>query len=280
MWILHCEQDQLCKGTASAQAVPLQSKIIPYLEMRWPCFLSGASANPQNHAVSYSPVMWILIVEDELPMAQVLRQGLEEQNHTVTLAQDGAEALDLASDSQFDAIVLDVMLPQCDGLTVARSLRKRGSQTPILMLTARDSTEDIVRGLDAGADDYLVKPFALKVLFARLRALARRAGNPSIPALQVDDLCLDPTTREVHRGGRKVHLTAIEFRFLEYLMRRVGRVASRDAIVDAVWGYNEEVEPNTVHTYVKCLREKLDSDPAMRLIHTVRGYGYVMRERQ
>lgn len=223
--------------------------------------------------------MWILIVEDELPMARALRQGLEEQNHTVTLAQDGSEALDLAEDSQFDAIVLDVMMPRVDGLTVARTLRKRGNQTPILMLTARDASEDIVCGLDAGADDYLVKPFALKVLLARLRALARRASNPTVPVLQVDDLVLDPAAREVHRGGRKIHLTAIEFRFLEYLMRRVGRVASRDAIVDAVWGYNEEVEPNTVHTYVKCLREKLDSDPSTRLIHTVRGYGYIMRDR-
>jgi len=163
---------------------------------------------------------------------------------------------------------------------VARALRKRGNHTPILMLTARDSSEDIVRGLDAGADDYLVKPFALKVLLARLRALSRRASNPAVSVLQVDDLCLDPASREVSRSGKKVHLTATEFRFLEFLMRRAGRVASRASIVDAVWGYNEEVGSNSIDTYIKCLRDKVDCDSSIRLIHTVRGYGYVLRDRQ
>jgi DNA-binding response OmpR family regulator len=221
--------------------------------------------------------MRILIIEDELQMAQALRQGLEEQNHTVTVLRDGVEGLHFATSREFDVIVLDIMLPGLDGLSIARSLRNRKNPVPILMLTARDSTADIVSGLDAGADDYLVKPFALKVLTARLRALSRRAATPVASVLQVDDLDLNPSTREVRRAGKQINLTATEFRFLEFLMRRAGRVASRETIMDAVWGLEMEVEPNTVDTYVKCLREKLDSNPATRLIQTVRGYGYVLR---
>jgi len=223
--------------------------------------------------------VWILIAEDELAMADALRRGLEEQNHTVTVTYDGLEAIAAADGSLFDAIVLDVMMPGADGLTVARRLRQSGNQTPILLLTARDAADDIVKGLDAGADDYLVKPFALKVLLARLRALARRAVTPAAPVLQVDDLILDPTTHEVTRGGRSVSLTATEYRFLEHLMRRAGRVASRNSIIDAVWGFDHDIELNTVDTYIKLLRDKVDSDPAGRLIHTVRGYGYVLRDR-
>jgi two-component system response regulator MprA len=223
--------------------------------------------------------MWILIVEDELPMSRALRQGLEEQNHTVTIASDGAEALAATSAAEFDAIVLDIMLPVVDGLSVARRLRQTGNSVPILMLTARDAPDDVVKGLDAGADDYLVKPFAFKVLLARLRALSRRATSPSVPVLRVDDLVLDPISREVFRGDRVVNLTATEFRFLEHLMRRVGRVASRSSIIEAVWGFEQDVESNTVDSYIKSLRNKLDSDPRSRLIHTVRGYGYVLRDR-
>jgi len=223
--------------------------------------------------------MWILVVEDELPMARMLRQGLEEQNHTVTVAADGSEAIEAATAATFDAIVLDVMLPVLSGLTVTRRLRQAGSHVPILMLTARDSPDDVVKGLDAGADDYLVKPFALNVLLARLRALSRRAANPSVPVLQVDDLILDPTSRVVSRGGTQVSLTATEFRFLEHLMRRAGRVASRASIIEAVWGFEQDVEFNTVDTYIKVLRDKVDHDRDSKLIHTVRGYGYVLRER-
>ncbi|HEY4084873.1 MAG TPA: response regulator transcription factor [Bryobacteraceae bacterium] len=223
--------------------------------------------------------MWILIAEDELAMANALRRGLEEQNHTVTVTNDGLEAIAAATEASFDAIVLDVMMPGADGLTVARRLRQSGNQAPILLLTARDAADDIVKGLDAGADDYLVKPFALKVLLARLRALSRRATTPAAPVLQVDDLILDPTTHEVTRGGRSVSLTATEFRFLEHLLRRAGRVASRGSIIDAVWGFDHDIELNTVDTYIKLLRDKVDSDPAARLIHTVRGYGYVLRDR-
>lgn len=212
-------------------------------------------------------------------MARMLRQGLEEQNHTVTVAADGSEALEATKATTFDAIVLDVMLPVVNGFTVTQRVRESGSHVPIIMLTARDAPEDIVKGLDAGADDYLVKPFALKVLLARLRALSRRAANPSIPVLQVEDLTLDPTSREVSRGGVLVSLTATEFRVLEHLMRRAGRVASRASIIEAVWGFEQDVESNTVDTYIKILRDKMDADPNSRLIHTVRGYGYVLRDR-
>jgi DNA-binding response OmpR family regulator len=222
--------------------------------------------------------MWILIVEDEPVMARMLRQGLEEQNHTVSVAIDGVEGLELALARSFDAIILDVMLPALDGYAVTRRLRKGGCHAPIIMLTARDSTTDIVEGLEAGADDYLIKPFALSVLLARLRAISRRASNPSTPVLQVDDLILDPSSREVTRGGNRISLTATEFRFLEHLMRRAGRVASRASIIEAVWGFEEDVELNTVDTYIKLLRDKIDSGTEPKLLQTVRGYGYVLRE--
>jgi len=211
-------------------------------------------------------------------MGELLRQGLEEENHTVTLAIDGAEALSAAATSAFDAVVLDVMMPEVDGFEVARRLRAGKNHVPILMLTARDAPADIVKGLDAGADDYLVKPFALSVLLARLRAISRRASFAPVDVLKVDDLVLDPASREVTRGGRKICLTATEFRFLEYLMRRPGRAASRSAIIEAVWGFNEDVELNTIDVYIKLLRDKLDSGTERRLIHTVRGYGYILRD--
>jgi DNA-binding response OmpR family regulator len=151
------------------------------------------------------------------------------------------------------------MLPEMNGLVVAQRLRKSGNHVPILMLTACDTPEDIIKGLDAGADDYLVKPFGLEVLLARLRALSRRAANPAISVLQVDDLILNPATHEVSRAGTPVNLTATEFRFLEHLMRRAGRVASRSSIIDAVWGFEQEIENNTVDNYIRVLREKIDS---------------------
>jgi DNA-binding response OmpR family regulator len=223
--------------------------------------------------------MWILVVEDEVPMARILRKGLENHNHTVTVALDGAEALEAARSSDFDAVILDVMLPAVNGLAVAKRIREARNHVPILMLTARDASEDIIKGLDAGADDYLVKPFSLDVLLARLRALSRRAANPAVSVLQVNDLVLNPASHEVVRGGKQVALTATEFRFLEFLMRRVGRVASRSTIIDAVWGLGHDIENNTVDNYIRVLRGKVDSDPLDRLIHTVRGYGYVLRER-
>src|SRR5258706_382626 len=211
-------------------------------------------------------------------MAELLRQGLEEANHSVAWARDGLEGLHAAGMSSYDAIVLDVMTPGIDGIEVTRRLRASGQQVPILMLTARDAAGDVVRGLDAGADDYLTKPFSLKVLLARLRAISRRGVRPTVATLQADDLVLDPASREVKRGGQNVALTATEFRVLEFLMRRAGRAASRPAIIEAVWGFQEDVEPNTVDAFIKLLRDKVDSGSPRKLIHTVRGYGYILRE--
>ena len=221
--------------------------------------------------------MWVLVAEDEPAMAALLQQGLEEQNHVVTQARDGVEALSGAAMHAFDAIVLDVMLPGLDGFEVARRLRRQGIETPILMLTARDAVSDVVTGLDAGADDYLTKPFSLRVLLARLRALARRAVRPPLNSLRVGDLELEPQSRSVTRAGRDIPLTATEFRLLEFLMRRAGRAASRSAIIEAVWGFDSDVEGNTVDAFIKLLRDKADS-AGPKLIHTVRGYGYILRE--
>lgn len=211
-------------------------------------------------------------------MGDLLRQGLEEQNHAVTLAKDGVEGFHAAKTSNFDAIVLDVMMPGMDGIEVARRLRADGHQTPIIMLTARDAAADIVKGLDAGADDYLTKPFSLKVLLARLRAISRRAAQPPQQNLHIDDLVVDPAAREVTRAGQKISLTATEFRVLEFLLRRAGRAVSRSAIIEAVWGFEEDVEPNTVDAFIKLLRDKIDAGSQRKLIHTVRGYGYILRE--
>lgn len=224
--------------------------------------------------------MWILVVEDESAMADLLRQGLEEENHSVTVARDGVEGLHAAQVSEYDAIVLDVMMLRMDGVELTRRLRASGTDVPILMLTARDAPTDIIKGLDAGADDYLTKPFSLKVLLARLRALSRRAARPPVPLLHVADLALDPASREVMRGGERVSLTATEYRLLEFLMRRVGRAVSRSAILEAIWGFETDVEQNTIDAFIKLLRDKIDSGRSPKLIQTVRGYGYILREEE
>ncbi len=211
-------------------------------------------------------------------MGDLLVQGLEEQNHTVTLVRDGEEALCALATSAFDAIVLDVMMPGVNGFEVARRLRSHKNHTPILMLTARDASGDIVKGLDSGADDYLVKPFALSVLLARLRAISRRGVQAPVEELQAHDLCLNPASRAVTRGGKTIALTPTEFRLLEHLMRRANHAVSRNSIIAAVWGFNEDIESNTVDVYIKMLREKADSDINHRLIHTVRGFGYILRD--
>ena len=221
--------------------------------------------------------MWVLVVEDEPSMGELLRQGLEEANHTVTLARDGLDGIAAAETCAVDAIVLDVMLPGLSGIDVAQRLRSAGRQVPILMLTARDAPADIVKGLDAGADDYLTKPFPLKVLLARLRALSRRAPRPPQEELRVADLTLNPATREVTRGGTSIDLTSTEFRLLEYLLRRPGRVCSRASIMDGVWGLDKDVQANTVDVYIKLLRSKIETG-GPSLIQTVRGYGYVVRD--
>lgn len=222
--------------------------------------------------------MRILIVEDEKKMAAVLKKGLEADNHRVTLAFDGPSGLDLALATEFDVVVLDLMLPLIDGFEVARRLRKKDKRTPILMLTARDAVPDIVKGLDLGADDYLTKPFSFEVFLARLRSVARRGSAPRPTVLQVGDLVLNPASRQVLRREREIHLSPTEFRLLELLMRRSGRVVPRDAIVEAVWDFDQEVEENTLDTFIRLLRSKIDREHDHKLIHTVRGVGYTIRE--
>jgi DNA-binding response OmpR family regulator len=223
--------------------------------------------------------MRILIAEDEPAMASLLEQGLTEENHTVCVARDGAGAIEFARMYEFDAIVLDVMLPTTDGFEVARRLRAAHCEVPILMLTARDAIPDITRGLDSGADDYLTKPFAFAVLLARLRAITRRAPSTMPALLNVADLELNPATQRVTRAGRDILLTATEYRLLEYMLRRVGRVLTRTAILEAVWGFDDPVEENTLDAFISLLRNKVDRDFWPRLIHTARGVGYVLEKR-
>jgi DNA-binding response OmpR family regulator len=222
--------------------------------------------------------MQVLVVEDERRMAELLRQGLEEEGHAVVVANNGPDGLSLAESHEFDAIILDLMLPGVDGFTVARRLRTAHNQTPILMLTARDAMQDIVRGLDAGGDDYLVKPFSFEVLLARLRAVSRRGAIPQPAQLQVGDLRLDPATREVWRGERRVSLTRTEYNLLEALMRRAGTVITRDTLIGAGWGFGADVENNTLDAFIRLLRGKIEQPGEHKLIHTVRGVGYTVRE--
>jgi DNA-binding response OmpR family regulator len=220
----------------------------------------------------------ILIVEDDERMAALLKRGLEREGHVATAATDGAEGLDFALARPYDVVILDVMLPVLDGYEVARRLRQGGCRTPILMLTAKDASRDIVQGLDRGADDYLTKPFSFDELLARLRAVARRGPIPRPVVLEVGNLRLDPASHEVSRGERTLQLTPKEFRLLELLMRRAGKVQSRDAIIEAVWGYDADLELNTVDVFVSTLRRKVDADEDTPLIHTVRGIGYCLKE--
>ena len=188
------------------------------------------------------------------------------------------EGIHAAETLNLDAILLDVMMPGMSGIDLVRRLRSGGRQTPVLMLTARDAANDVVRGLDAGADDYLTKPFSFNVLLARLRAISRRAVQPSITKLQVADLILDPASREVCRNQLLLALTATEYRVLEFLMRRSGHAVSRSAIIEGVWGFDQDVEANTVDAFIRHLHEKVDQGHTPELIHTVRGFGYIMRE--
>jgi two-component system OmpR family response regulator len=224
--------------------------------------------------------MRILVVEDERTMAELLKRGLEEEHHSVCVASDGLRALDEAEGADFDVILLDVMLPGIDGFEFARRLRAAENHTPILMLTARDAVADIARALDSGADDYLTKPFSFVELLARLRAVARRGNAPRPLTLQVGDLILDPLSRQVTRDGCELHLTTTEFKLLELLMRRAGRVIPRDAIVDAVWGNLDDIGENTLDVFISMLRSKVDKHSESKLIHTIRGMGYMVRERQ
>jgi len=221
--------------------------------------------------------MQILVVEDEPRMAALLQRTLHEEGHQVLLAHDGREGFEMARCAPFDVIVLDVMLPGMDGLSVTRKLRECRNQTPVLMLTARDAPADVVKGLYCGADDYLTKPFLIDVLLARVRAVSRRGEIARPVCLELGGVKLDPATRQVTRGGRLLSLTPREYKLLELLMRNPGRAISRDTILESVWGFNSEVNQNTLEVFMRLLRVKVDfREP--KLIHTVRGFGYMMRE--
>jgi len=223
--------------------------------------------------------MRVLVVEDEHRMATYIGRALAEEAFAVDIAHDGARGLDLARTYEYDVVVLDLMLPEVDGLTVCRTLRCEGRHMPVLMLTARDMVEDRVRGLDAGADDYLVKPFAMEELTARLRALQRRRqAHAGDQVLRVGPLTLDPASHVVARNGCPIVLTAREYAVLEYFMRRAGSVLTRTMIAEHVWDFAFDHASNVVDVYVKHLRDKIDADREPSLIQAVRGVGYVFRD--
>jgi len=223
----------------------------------------------------------ILVVDDDRAVRESLRRSLSFNGYTVDLAEDGVEALEAITNERPDALVLDVMMPRLDGLEVCRQLRSTGDDLPILVLTARDSVSERVSGLDAGADDYLPKPFALEELLARLRALLRRTGpeeGGDGAVMTFVDLTLDPSTREVHRGTRPISLTRTEFSLLEMLIANPRRVLTRSRILEEVWGFDFPTSGNALEVYVGYLRRKTEAEGESRLIHTVRGVGYVLRE--
>lgn len=222
--------------------------------------------------------MRILVVEDEKRVAAFIKRGLEEEGYTVDVAYDGAEGVQMAESASYDLLIMDVMLPKKDGLTVVKELRQAGRSTPVLMLTARDTTDDIVAGLDAGSDDYLTKPFAFAELSARVRALVRRSVMERGAELEFADLRMDPVSHQVWRGEREIDLTAKEYGLLELLMRNPNTVLSRNTIAEQVWEHTFDTFTNIIDVYVNYLRKKIDKGFERRLIHTVRGQGYVLRE--
>ncbi|OGP84276.1 MAG: DNA-binding response regulator [Deltaproteobacteria bacterium RBG_16_54_11] len=223
--------------------------------------------------------MRILVVEDEKKVASFLKKGLEEEYYAVDCAYDGEEALFMAEANDYDLMLLDIMLPKIGGLEVLKGVRDKGLAVPVLMLTAKDSVEDVVRGLDAGGDDYLTKPFAFAELLARVRALLRRKEREPAGELRVADLVLDPVTHMASRGGQEIELTAKEYALLDYLMRHANRVVTRTMISEHVWDYHFDPMTNVIDVYVNHLRKKIDLDSSQRLIHTIRGVGYVLQDR-
>ncbi|GAB6083309.1 response regulator transcription factor [Desulfuromonas carbonis] len=224
--------------------------------------------------------MHILVVEDEKKVASFIKRGLEEEKYTVDLAADGEEGLAMGTAKPYDLILMDLMLPKMDGLTVIRELRQKGIHTPVLCLTAKDTVDDIVSGLDSGSDDYLTKPFAFAELLARVRALVRRGTKDRGAEIHFADLRLDPVAHKVWRGSREVELTAKEYALLEYLMRNPNQVLTRTMIAEHVWDYTFDSFTNIIDVYVNYLRKKIDKDFDKRLIHTVRGVGYVLKEEE
>ncbi len=222
--------------------------------------------------------MRILVVEDEEKVGSFIRKGLEQSSYTVDLVTTGEDALDHAAVNEYGAMVLDIMLPGKDGLTVISDLRKAGNSTPVLALTARSTLDDRVRGLDAGCDDYLAKPFAFDELLARLRALLRRQNTGRLPRLEYAGLLMDPATRAVQRDGRAIELTNKEYALLEMLLRHPEQVFTRTAILESVWGYDFDAGSNVLEVYMNFLRKKVDAPGSRKLLQTVRGVGYVLRD--
>src|SRR3989344_9666436 len=225
--------------------------------------------------------MRILVVEDEHKIANSIKKGLAQEGFAVDVAYDGTEGYDLASSEEYDVVILDIMLPGMDGVTICKKLRQEKNHTPILMLTAKGQIQDKVQGLNSGADDYVVKPFAFEELLARVKALTRRPKNGGSTKLLVNDLELDSVSYEVKRGGVRVTLSRKEFSLLEYLMRNPGKIINKDQIIAHVWDYDSDVLPNTVEVYIGYLRKKIDiAFPSSKpLIHTVRGFGYKISDK-
>ena len=222
--------------------------------------------------------MRILLAEDERDLNNIMTQKLTADGYSMDTCYDGKEAMEILSYTDYDAVILDIMMPKADGFEVLRSLRGAGKATPVLFLTARDAIADRVKGLDSGANDYLVKPFSFDELMARLRAMTRSAFGVTSSVLRIADLTLDSAAQQVCRGGRKISLSVKEYQLLEYLMHNQGIVLSREKIEDHIWNYDYEGGTNVVDVYISYLRKKIDEGYANKLIHTVRGRGYVMRE--
>lgn len=222
--------------------------------------------------------MRILLVEDEKDLAGIVKQGLEEEGYVVDVAHDGEEGLYMAENFPVDAIVLDIMLPLKDGLTVLSTLRKKGVNTPVILLTARDALIDKIKGLDTGADDYLTKPFVFEELLARVRSLLRRKSTVKEAVIRVGDLEIDTASHEVKRGGKPISLSAKEYMLLEYLAYRKGNVVSRTDIVEHIYHEDAEMDSNVVDVYINYLRNKIDKDFKKKLIQTVRGAGYILKD--
>jgi DNA-binding response OmpR family regulator len=220
--------------------------------------------------------MRILVIEDETKVGCFIKRALEEESYAVDLCEDGAKGLEMALATNYDSIIVDLMLPSLSGLDIVKGVRRERIQTPILILTAQSQVDQRVKGLDAGADDYLTKPFAIDELLARVRALLRRGATDSPGILQIDDLVLNPATREVTRGGQRIELTLKEYALLEYLMRHTGRVLTRPMISEHVWNQDFDTFTNVIDVYVNYLRNKVDRGRTKKLIHTIRGSGYML----
>ena len=224
--------------------------------------------------------MRILVVEDEKKVAHFIEKGLKEHSFSVDVAQDGEDGFFMATGEEYDCIVLDILLPKMDGYELLRAIRSKSIKTPVIFLTAKDTVDDRVKGLELGGDDYLVKPFAFAELLARIRALVRRGKEKKVDKLKVGDLSLNLLTRIVVRAGKKIELTPKEYSLLQYLMENRGRVLTRTMISENVWGYDFDTFTNVIDVHINALRDKIDKSFPVRLIHTVRGVGYVLEKRE